>query len=181
MWSAGTDCDRERSPCHGWLQNAQDGYPESKSRGRQLTERTLGCMGGVPARVKRSLSEIRPELREIHSMRSGVDHEDETELLTECPPFPVSLKFHPSNQDVRVERHLSWHSRLSQQLGLLPEGVRQDRRTGRDQVKGKVGKIPGGQRQGSSGTKQREVAHRPRTLQAPLQSRRTSAKQLVDF
>ncbi|MXQ89084.1 hypothetical protein E5288_WYG007844 [Bos mutus] len=91
-------------------------------------------MGGVPARVKRSLSEIRPELREIHSMRSGVDHEDETELLTECPPFPVSLKFHPSNQDVRVERHLSWHSRLSQQLGLLPEGVRQDRRTGRDQL-----------------------------------------------
>ena len=34
-------------------------------------KRTLGCMGGVPARAKRPLSEIRPELRKIHSMRSG--------------------------------------------------------------------------------------------------------------
>lgn len=73
-------------------------------------------------------------------MHAGVDHEDETELLTESPPFPVSLKSHPSNTG-RQSGEASSHGILGchSSWDCRPEEVQR-----RDQVKGKVGRIPRG-------------------------------------
>ena len=85
-------------------------------------------------------------------MHAGVDHGDETELLTESPPFPVSLKSHPSNTGRQSGEasshglfgcHSSWDCRA--------EEVRQGRRTGRDQEKRKAGKTPRGPEAGPLG------------------------------
>lgn len=85
-------------------------------------------------------------------MHAGVDHGDETELLTESPPFPVSLKSHPSNtgrQSGEASSHglFGCHSRWD----CRAEEVRQGRRTGRDQEKRKVGKTPRGPEAGPLG------------------------------
>lgn len=155
-WSAATDCNREGSPCRGWSRDAQDGCPESKARGRRLAKRTLGCMqGGGPSEGQASAvrNQARPRRDPFHA--SGADHEDAAEPLTESP-FPVSRKCHPSNA-----------GRQSGETAGL-----------RAQVKRKVGKIPGA-KTGQLGGRAEGDRPRPQTLQAPLQSRRASAQQLV--
>ena len=118
-------------------------------------------------------------------MHSGVDTVVETELLRESPPFPHTLKFHPSNtvaQYVRAERNPSMAYQIVTVAGAaILRRFRQDFRTERDKIKEKVGRIPQGPKSRQLGDKAEGDLQQPKIVQAQLQSRSTSANQLLDF